>query len=164
MPYNKITRVWFLNQRSSQIAAAQYGAAGSLARSYWRVLASIWISPLGFAYSVKCACAIIQFALALLNNAIFRNFSKGSSLQNAVHSVTDYSFGNRKLFGDQMFHRCVKLQNGGQNQYFGTFSCCRPLSFLSSPYMIVNGNANQMLHTYTPGEMSGSLFCGCYSK
>ena len=59
-----------------------------LVRSYWPVLAYICIFPLGNAYSVKCACEVTQVVLALLlNNAMFRNVFKGSSLRNVVRFV-----------------------------------------------------------------------------
>uniref|UniRef100_A0A673YGJ0 Serine/threonine-protein phosphatase 2A activator n=6 Tax=Salmoninae TaxID=504568 RepID=A0A673YGJ0_SALTR len=43
------------------------------------------------------------------------------------------------------------FQNVGQNQSRAIFS----IGFLSSPYLVVSGNANRMLHIYTSGEISG---------
>uniref|UniRef100_A0A4W5QU93 Serine/threonine-protein phosphatase 2A activator n=1 Tax=Hucho hucho TaxID=62062 RepID=A0A4W5QU93_9TELE len=43
------------------------------------------------------------------------------------------------------------MQNVGQNQSRVIFSLC----FLSSPYLVVSGNANRMLPIHTSGEISG---------
>ena len=72
--------------------------------------------------------------------------------------ATDFRFGNCievKCFIDEnIFRMSVKISKSRS-----IFSHCRPLSFLSLPYLVGSGNAKRMLHIYTSGEISVSLFC-----
>ena len=71
--------------------------------------------------------------------------------------ITDFSFGDRKLYWGHMFPRWENVQNVGQNPSPYILSHCQPLGFLSLPYLVVSGNGNRMLHIYTSGEISVSL-------
>ena len=101
-----------------------------LVKSYWPVLVFICIFSSGNAYSEVRIC----------NNSI-----RPCTLNNAFFRL--YPLAKGKVYKTQL----------GQNSSRSIFSHCQTLGFLPSPYLVVSGNANRMLHIYTSGEIYGFL-------
>jgi hypothetical protein len=117
-------------------------AKHQLARAYLPVMACIciFLFPiflLGNAYSVKCACAITQFAILL-------------------HSAISYYFG-KWAKSTKLSPLCSKqILVLGKEIVLRSKEEKKMLS-----YLVVSGNAKRMLHIYTSGEISVSLFHLC---
>lgn len=81
MSYNQRHQSWVITNQSQWAGQARRWAEPG---SYWCIIANICMFWLENAYSGKCACAVTEFAFALLlNNAIFLHLlAKG--LQNYI--------------------------------------------------------------------------------